>query len=732
MAVDRMADAAAKRHNIRLWAHEDAEIRKKIAIAVQSHLVKSWFAWCAINSDADELTNEQATRLGMPTQMDLDQPAPECQGQFFNNWDLQNPGDEESGTAGEDPMAELDPSDELEHPSGLTDLNGNDPEYPSPPDYTDDQVRAERKLLVEQAIFRLEASGGRCSDDPEGDVKFLANILNKIDKGADVQRRRQQIQSFADSPPISNADHTPQVPGTTDALQAQEPHHDEAHHVADTVAAETSASQNPSTHVQQDHQQHLQKSVHPQQRLVSTFGGNPGVPSGGTPRRHLAEDVRGGTGLPADEVPTEMPSVGPHLAGCQVPGTHAHISTGSPRQGKDEEPPPVIDIPQANAPEAAGAQDVQGDTVTNGPLTDPTVVRRGQALGVRHQGSLRNIAAQLRVYSPYFGWTVNCDDAIELELPGVYPWESSLCLKMGVSKVEMEAVKWWLETTRFSPPHGEPGRKGSSRSRMATFAEMAIALEADTAIQLGGAKTDLARKIDFLRAAIRYLMKHCNPRTLKKTRRGKVSFDSFFLPKKNAGSLEPLTGTRLAGIGRRIQWRQGDAALDFIAAHAYRAQATWGALEQQTKDDTVSGLHNRAPPFGTKYNIHDDHAMVKPARRPDALLACESEIATAHEDGKTPSGGCFFGCNNRAKLRTQNMVPMWRGAALGNSICTSCYYRIISELRESSVPLITEEGKSPNQMPRLQGPCLFGCKTSAFDNSFKKRMQWHSAPQGCQ
>ena len=179
-------------------------------------------------------------------------------------------------------------------------------------------------------------------------------------------------------------------------------------------------------------------------------------------------------------------------------------------------------------------------------------------MGVRLQGTIKHIAAQLRILDPFFGWAITEDTVSTLEFSLAIPWADAKCLKLGITKMEAEAIKWWLETTRFSTYHGEPGFDGSSRSRMATFAEMAISLEADTAIQLGGANTDLARKIFLLRAAIRYLMSNCGPRTMRNTRRAKVSFDKFFCPKKHAGSLETITGGRHAGIGRGILWRQGN------------------------------------------------------------------------------------------------------------------------------------------------------------------------------
>ena len=97
-----------------------------------------------------------------------------------------------------------------------------------------------------------------------------------------------------------------------------------------------------------------------------------------------------------------------------------------------------------------------------------------------------------------------------------------------------------------------------------------------------------------------------------------------------------------------------------------------------------------------------------------------------------PLGGtCHFGCISKAKLKTQSLVPRWRGAPLGSGICSKCHGRLVREMNDRTTPLITEAGQDPLLKNRLQGPCHFGCTTSAMDNSFKGRMQWHRAPSPC-
>ena len=77
------------------------------------------------------------------------------------------------------------------------------------------------------------------------------------------------------------------------------------------------------------------------------------------------------------------------------------------------------------------------------------------------------------------------------------------------------------------------------------------------------------------------------------------------------------------------------------------------------------------------------------------------------------------------------MVPVWRGAQLGSRLCTKCHNRMLKELSDTSMPLITEGDQDFRLRQVLQGPCAFGCKSSALDNCFKGRMQWHRAPDPC-
>ena len=222
-------------------------------------------------------------------------------------------------------------------------------------------------------------------------------------------------------------------------------------------------------------------------------------------------------------------------------------------------------------------------------------------------------------------------------------------------------------------------------------------------------------------------MGHCDPREGKT----KTNFDKFFCPKKYVSSLEPLLGCRFHGIWRSFQWYQGKTQIDFVTAQLHRAQVHFE--KSQSTDDRnsgVSGLHNRAAPFGSGFTFSLDSKLVRPTWVPDTLLAMESEIAHSYEERTSNVVACHFGCSSKARLKTQNLVPVWRGAQLGDKICTKCHTRLIRELNDSSMPLVVAPEADPNLRQNLQGPCVFGCQTSAFSSSFNKRMQWHRVMEG--
>ena len=147
-------------------------------------------------------------------------------------------------------------------------------------------------------------------------------------------------------------------------------------------------------------------------------------------------------------------------------------------------------------------------------------------------------------------------------------WAGTANLRQGFSQLEVTAVKWWLEKLRFTPLRTTKGPHRSVHARQTTFVEMAILLETQTNLQLGGPKADLARKVALLRGILRYLMSHGDPREGKV----KTNFDKFFDPRKYVSSLEPQIGTRSHGIWRCFQRTQGRAQVDFVVAQLHRAQ----------------------------------------------------------------------------------------------------------------------------------------------------------------
>ena len=267
---------------------------------------------------------------------------------------------------------------------------------------------------------------------------------------------------------------------------------------------------------------------------------------------------------------------------------------------------------------------------------------------------------------------------------------------------------------------------------MTTFIELVIALEIETGVHLGGPETDLARKVSLYRTGVRYLMSKCRPKTDDRACKRTVTFEDFFRQKKYVGTLEMLTDQRLPGIYRGVAWRHGLQQAAIIAACAYRAGNHYSDLIAAIhQDGSISGLHNRLPPFGEGFTPRLGKSGIGVTWRAPVLAELESQVVHAYLRNRPLGGTCHFGCVSKAKLKVQSLVPRWRGASLGSGICSNCHGCLIREMNDRTTPLITEAGHDPLHRDRLQGPCHFGCLTSAMDNSFKGRMQWHRAPSPC-
>jgi hypothetical protein len=399
-----------------------------------------------------------------------------------------------------------------------------------------------------------------------------------------------------------------------------------------------------------------------------------------------------------DPLPRSLPRITVNEHGglyCEEPGTASSTSSSAHTCSAAAVLPVYVETSLAGASAA--------------PEITMTDVREIQANGTRLEGSLEDIAAALRHVNPHYSWNppANADTVLCFQDP--IPWSQDTCTYQGLTKVEVEAIKWWLERSRFTAVHGTCGDGYSSRSCQTTFVEMAIAVEIETRVHLGGPDTDLARKVALLRTALRFLMGKCRPKLGEGKRKKAITFEAFFSPRKYIGSLEHITGQRLPGIFRGIAWRGGTRQTGYIAACAYSAGMAFHDLTKDLVQDTaVSGLHNRLPPFGTDFHLRLQQCDIVVEWRPGVLTAFQSEIAHAYIAIRTDDKKCHFGCVTRAKLKTQCLVPSWRGAKLGVGICTKCHTRLLSELNDKNTPLVTEVDQAFSLRPRLQGPCFFG------------------------
>ena len=130
-------------------------------------------------------------------------------------------------------------------------------------------------------------------------------------------------------------------------------------------------------------------------------------------------------------------------------------------------------------------------------------------MGAVISGNLKKVATQLRQLFPLHSWKNPSGNEVCLRFLVDTPWKCNNSTHQGFSRMEIDAIRWWLEKTRFTQLHGTDLDGRSFRSRQTTFVEVALAIEAETRVLLGGPNTDLARKVVMLRAGIRFLMTHC-------------------------------------------------------------------------------------------------------------------------------------------------------------------------------------------------------------------------------
>ncbi len=88
----------------------------------------------------------------------------------------------------------------------------------------------------------------------------------------------------------------------------------------------------------------------------------------------------------------------------------------------------------------------------------------------------------------------------------------------------------------------------------------------------------------------------------------------------------------------------------------------------------------------------------------------------------TPS--CLFGHIIVSRPCTQNIVPTWRGAPLGATLCFVCHRRLTTEINTPGLELVTQPIPPP---AKLTGPCTLGCKYST-SKDHRSRPLWYAVP----
>ena len=623
--ADRMADAAAKRHSYPASMHEEATIRKSVTMAVQRHLVRSWLWWCDLHREAKDASSSLNEDMRSADAKNYANASRETQGQFLDDWQdeqLQPDPFAETFPAEHDQLMDLDAS--WEDPFGHMDLDGND-------------------------LGFLEQSGG---------VPPVA-ITPKHAQGAPASC----VQSAAE-------------------------------YTAGGKACVTEGA-----------------GVTPHE--VPKMLQNNGFPE------LLEGCVRGGMGPPPDEVPTETSSVGPRNAHAsdfvaQVPlitvndqgglyciekgsssssgGSMTSGSAHCPQFSHHHRASPVISDDSATAssantsvvslphvpPVRSTNRDSQStDRDSSAPLS-LSEVRAHHASGGLLTGTLCGIGKQLHQVHPHYSWNNPADACFSLSFRDEIPWKGTMMTRQGLTRADLEALKWWVEDAKFTAFHGTVGDGASHRSRMTTFVEITIALELESGVQLGGPDADLARKVALVRTGLRFLMANCRPKCDNPACKRKLTFEGFFQPRKYVGTLENIIGVRLAGIYRGVAWRHGPAQAEILAACAYKANLKYREITDGARQDsTISGLHDRLPAFGEQYHLRLRNCGIPATWRAPVLVEMESQLLHSYMAAHPLGGQCHFGCQSNAKLKIQSLVPKWRGADWGSKICSKCHYRLV-------------------------------------------------------
>ena len=361
--------------------------------------------------------------------------------------------------------------------------------------------------------------------------------------------------------------------------------------------------------------------------------------------------------------------------------------------------------------------------------------------------SIENIASSMRIQHPV-RWQTAEGEKYQLSIPK-YDIDNATPPKE-LNRVQLHAITWWLSRLTYSASlrstcHGNKKvERASAYSQMShfqcTFFELAIALEAETNVCLGGAYADVQKKSNLLQTALRFLCKHSKMQFQRIGREGdnkqkRLSYKQLFEAAPQH-STRPITGVWLYGIERKPHWLHGDYTEDVIAANLFRARIYYEE-QNTTSGQSATGniLADQAKSFGIGFYHKVKHCKIHPQWTAPPKMQIECDIH-AHCDSllasnATSDSNCHFGHSTQARKYKQDLLPLWRGAHNGAILCYKCRHRLNFEVDTRDHPVVTTVSMPPNyrRSPVIHGPCVFGHKTTSSQGKYGVAV-WHQIPEG--
>jgi ribonuclease HI len=366
---------------------------------------------------------------------------------------------------------------------------------------------------------------------------------------------------------------------------------------------------------------------------------------------------------------------------------------------------------------------------------------------------------QLRVRYPDRVWEDNMTPRLAITAHKTCT-ASNMKPPKGLSHEDMHAIRFWVQNNEWTALHDDSQRQAESiiGHYQCTFHEMALAIEADTAICLGGPGADWATKARILKNTFRCLHTLSDWRLNGQTKSSnfKQIFDSRILR-----CVRDVTGVWLFGIGRRPLWKQGAIVEQAITINLFLAKQL---LDEQGGIDESTPIKRRGDAFGTGFKLvlkpfkflrtwkppHEallQTTMAQCISRKKARLA-EDAMTKLHQEPpvseppttQTSSSSqhsaqiqnidntCYFGHPTRTRRR-QDLVPNWRGAKHGASLCNACHTLLHREINDPTFALIQNLCPPPPKRRKadLDGPCVFGHTHSSSMNP-DGAPKWHAIP----